>query len=169
MLDFGEFSWILSRFGTPSFVKHFVQHGWFLQFLGWGNKKLLPQRFCWDRRENPAVPPGLARCLRPLNVHYHAPAFGHGVPLRLTYSRGMKSRPVSDRPRKSIQRDPLLLQFHHLQLSGRTVLSPTHSFSTVFLHSTTRLSSCQGGTHKNFFSPPTTFTIDSPLQKTDVV
>ena len=29
----------MSRFGTPSFIEHVVRHFWFLQFLGWGNKK----------------------------------------------------------------------------------------------------------------------------------
>ena len=113
---FGSFSEMLQRAllitvcGVTTFLdKPFVFkgkrnvlgcHGGF-SFLCWRDRKNpVPKQIpCWDRMENPAVPPGLTHRLRPLCAYQHTLTFDNGAPRSGAYTQGI---PLSGCPRKSI-------------------------------------------------------------------
>ena len=145
----------MSRFGTPSFIEHVVRHFCFLQFPGWGNKKtpapavLLGQEItsCGATRLGALFAP-TSRALPCTGIWSRSAAPSHIL-------QGVKHAPCFRSPSKV-----------HSAGSSSAAISPSAAlwengalayslFLNGFLHSTTRFSPCQWGTHKNFSLHPT--------------
>ena len=159
----------MSRFGTPSFIEHVVRHFWFLQFLGWGNKKtpapavLLGQEItsCGATRLGALFAP-TSRALPCTGIWSRSAAPSHilqGGETRALFPIALES------PFSGILFCCNFTICSSLGERCSRLLTLSQRFS-AFYHAFFLLSM---GNAQKFFSPPNAFTIDSPLQKTDVV
>ena len=159
----------MSRFGTPSFIEHVVRHFWFLQFLGWGNKKtpapavLLGQEItsCGATRLGALFAP-TSRALPCTGIWSRSAAPSHIL-------QGVKHAPCFRSPSKvhsAGSSSAAISPSAALWENGALAYSLFLNGFSAFYHAFFLLSM---GNAQKFFSPPNAFTIDSPLQKTDVV